>query len=128
MTDTDTTQAILGDAIQVVERIYWTVPGHYSPGDEFSTFEEAVEHARAQQVRIDIPQIESEPRWSRECVALRQSCRYAPKGIGSGQDAEVLRWEVYPDRVALVPAGQGGLNTKQAHDVANANPGSKGWA
>jgi len=116
------------DPIQVVERIYWTVPGDYSSGDEFSTFEKAVAHARAKQRRIDIPQIESEPRWSRVFVALRQTCRYAPTGVGSGQDAEVLRWEVYPDRVALVPAGQGGLSSEQAQAVADAKVGSKGWA
>lgn len=123
MTNADTTQPI-----QVVERIYWTMPGYYSSGDEFSTFEEAVAFARAKQVRIDIPQIESEPRWSRTFVALRQSCRYASGGIGIGNDAEILRWEVYPDRVALVPEGQGGMSTEQAQDVANAKPGSKGWA
>lgn len=114
--------------IQVVERIYWTVPGNYSPGEEFSTFEEAVAHARAKQVRIDIPQIESEPRWSRVSVALRQSCRYAAGGIGIGNDCEILRWEVYPDRVALVPEGQGGMTAEQAEAVANATPGHKGWA
>lgn len=128
MTNTDTTQPILGDAIQVVERIYWTVPGHYSSGDEFATFAEAVAHARAKQERIDIPQIEREPRWSRAFVTLRQSCRYASGGIGIGNDAEILRWEVYQDRVALVPTGQGGMTAEQAQDVANAKPGSKGWA
>jgi hypothetical protein len=123
MTDTDTTQPL-----QVVERIYWTVPAHYTSGEEFSTFEDAFAHARATQVRIDIPQIESEPRWSRACVALRQTCRYAPGGISVGNDCEILRWEVYPDRVALVPKGQGGLTTEQAQDVANTEPGRKGWA
>jgi hypothetical protein len=123
MTDTETTQQI-----QVVERIYWTVPGNYSPGPEFATFEEAVAAAREKQQRIDIPQIESEPRWSRACVALRQSCRYAPIGTASGNDSEILRWEVYPDRVALVPKGQGGLSTEQAQEVINAKAGSKGWA
>lgn len=126
MTDIDT-------PIQVVERIYWTVPSHYSSGEEFGTFEEAVAAARAGQVEFTYPgQGENGGDLvtrSRACVALRQSCRYAPQtGVGTGNDCEILRWEVYPDRVALVPEGQGGLTDEQATDVANAKASSKGWA
>lgn len=34
-------------------------------------------------------------------------------GIGDGTERELIRFEVYPDRVAIVPAGQGGLSDEQ---------------
>ena len=34
-------------------------------------------------------------------------------GIGEGTDRELARFEVYPDRVALVPPNQGGLSDEQ---------------
>lgn len=34
-------------------------------------------------------------------------------GIGDGTERELVRFEVYPDRVALVPDGQGGLSDEQ---------------
>jgi hypothetical protein len=38
-------------------------------------------------------------------------------GIGDGTERELVRFEVYPDRVALVPPNQGGLSEAQATKV-----------
>ncbi len=38
-------------------------------------------------------------------------------GIGDGTERELVRFEVYPDRVALVPANQGGLTDEQKAKV-----------
>lgn len=38
-------------------------------------------------------------------------------GIGDGTERELVRFEVYPDRVALVPDDQGGLSDEQKDKV-----------
>ncbi len=38
-------------------------------------------------------------------------------GIGDGVEKELVRFDVYPDRVVLVPAGQGGLSDEQKAKV-----------
>lgn len=38
-------------------------------------------------------------------------------GIGCGTDRELVRFEVYADRVVLVPPHQGGLSDEQAARV-----------
>jgi hypothetical protein len=38
-------------------------------------------------------------------------------GIGDGVDKELARFEVYPDRVVLVPPNQGGLSKEQEAKV-----------
>lgn len=85
---------------KIVKRIYWTHVGAYLPGDEYATFEEAVEAARATIVRFVY--FEGTPsekvNFSRAFVALRQAADYEG---GGGIDEELVRWEVYTDRVAL---------------------------
>lgn len=38
-------------------------------------------------------------------------------GIGDGIECELARFEIYPDRVVLVPRGQGGLSEEQKAKV-----------
>jgi len=49
---------------------------------------------------------------ARAFVAIRIEARVID-GIGDGTERELVRFEVYPDRVAVVPDGQGGLSDEQ---------------
>jgi hypothetical protein len=49
-------------------------------------------------------------------VAIRIEAKLID-GIGDGTDRELVRFEVYSDRVTLVPANQGGLSDAQAAKV-----------
>jgi hypothetical protein len=53
---------------------------------------------------------------AREFVAIRIEARLIG-GIGDGAECELARFEVYPDRVVLVPDGQGGLSDEQKAKV-----------
>lgn len=101
--------------LNVVESVYWTPAGN--PHPEYASFDDAVAGARDRQSRIDLDwpsRAGHAPRYSREFVALRQKCTYAPQeGVASGNDRELLRWEVFPECVVLVPDGQGGLTDEQ---------------
>lgn len=78
--------------------VRFSVPEHYTSGPEFDNFAEAVAYARKTP--------------GRSCVAMRQ--HWTVPGENGSRDSEILRWEVYPDRVVLVPKGQGGLSDEQA--------------
>ena len=78
--------------------------GHYGMFDETPTFEAAVKLARAN--------IAKHHGNAREFVAIRIEAAVID-GIGDGTDRELVRFEVYPDRVALVPVNQGGLSDEQ---------------
>ena len=78
------------------------VPGHYGLFDETATFHGAVEAARAQLAKGS----------ARAFVAIRIEAAVID-GIGDGTERELVRFEIYPDRVALVPADQGGLSDEQ---------------
>lgn len=82
--------------------IRFGVPGHYGLFDETSTFHAAVEAARAKLARGS----------ARAFVAIRIEAKVID-GIGDGTEHELARFEVYPDRVALVPPNQGGLSDEQ---------------
>ena len=73
-----------------VTNVRFAVPGHYTSGDEFATFEAAVEAARKGIVSFDYGG------HSRAFVDLR--CKTAD-GTGGSSDAPILRWEVFVDRV-----------------------------
>lgn len=125
--DTQTTQAPIEAMVNVVRRVYWTVCGTYSKGEEFETFEAAVEAAREKIETFDYP---SGSRDSRAFVALRQDARYAPQATASsGCDCELLRWEVFRDRVVQTPSGKGGLTDAQRGATAElVAAGKGGWA
>ncbi len=82
--------------------IRFGVPGHYGLFEETPTFDDAIKLARGK-------------------LAAGHACAYAAirieaeviDGIGDGTDREFARFDVYPDRVALVPRGQGGLSDDQ---------------
>lgn len=78
--------------------------GHYGLFDETPTFEAAVKLARAY--------IAKHNGNARGFVAIRIEAAVID-GIGDGTDRELVRFEVYPDRVALVPVEQGGLSDAQ---------------
>ena len=82
--------------------IRFGVPGHYGLFDETTTFNAAVEAARAKLAEGS----------ARAFVAIRIEAKII-NGIGDGTERELVRFEIYPDRVALVPADQGGLSDEQ---------------
>jgi hypothetical protein len=89
--------------------IRFGVPGPYGLFDEAASFAEAVSVARAKLVKGSM----------RAFVAIRIEAKVID-GIGDGTERELVRFEIYPDRVALVPAYQGGLSDEQkakAHEL-----------
>lgn len=110
--------------------VRFTVPSHY--GDactdgrwDWPTFEEAVTAARSTIETLDYGR--AGRRDSRAFVALRQGSRYAaPTSAGSGVDEELLRWEVFRDRVVLQPPGRG--LTDAESDAARAFACTEGLA
>lgn len=88
--------------------------GHYGLFYEAPTLETAVKAARE---KLAAGQ-------ARAFVALRivakvideisqSEIEYAVEARRHGTEREVVRFEVYPDRVALVPSNQGGLSDEQ---------------
>lgn len=82
--------------------IRFGVPGHYCLFDETETFRTAVEVARDKLAKGS----------ARAFVAIRIEATVID-GISAGTDQELARFEIYPDRVALVPPNQGGLSDEQ---------------
>ena len=78
------------------------VLGNYGQFDEAPDLATAIKTARANLAKSD----------TREFVAIRIEAAVID-GIGDGTDRELVRFEVYPDRVALVPVNQGGLSDEQ---------------
>lgn len=76
--------------------------GHYGLFDEAPTLDAAVRAARAKLADGH----------ARTFVAIRIEAKVID-GIGDGTERELVRFEVYPDRVALVPPNQGGLSDEQ---------------
>jgi len=55
---------------------------------------------------------------ARAFIAIRIEADFAhANAIGAGTERELARFEVYPDRVALVPVDQGGLTDEQKAKV-----------
>ena len=86
--------------------IRFGVPGHYGLFEETPTLEAAIARARENLAKGH----------ACACVAIRIEAKLID-GIGDGTDRELVRFEVYPDRVALVPRGQGGLSEAQEAKV-----------
>jgi hypothetical protein len=82
--------------------IRFGVPGHYGLFHEAGTFNAAVEAARAKLAAGH----------ARSFVAIRIEAKVID-GIGDGTERELVRFEVYPDRVVQVPVNQGGLSDEQ---------------
>jgi hypothetical protein len=80
----------------------YAVPEHYGSGDEFHLFSSALVAAREKLAAGH----------ARAFVTIRIAAEVID-GIGSGIDRELARFEVYRDRVALVPLEQGGLGDEQ---------------
>ncbi len=78
------------------------VIGHYGLFDETPTLAAAIGIARGKLADGH----------ARSFIAIRIEARLID-GIGDGTERELARFEVYPDRVALVPGGQGGLSDEQ---------------
>lgn len=78
------------------------VLGHYGLFDETPDLGAAIKAARAKLAEGH----------ARSFVAIRIEAAVID-GIGDGTDRELARFEVYPDRVALVPVNQGGLSDEQ---------------
>jgi hypothetical protein len=76
--------------------------GHYGLFDETPTLEAAIAAARGKLADGH----------ARAFVAIRIEAKLID-GIGDGTETELARFEVYSDRVALVPGGQGGLSDEQ---------------
>lgn len=85
-----------------VPGIRYAVPEHYRSGDEFYLFSSALTAARHQLATGH----------ARAFVAIRIAAEVIG-GIGHGTDRELARFEVYADRVVLVPTDQGGLSDAQ---------------
>jgi len=81
------------------------VLGHYGMFDETPDLASAIKAARAQLAKLPEGH-------ARAFIAYRIEAAVID-GIGDGTDRELVRFEIYPDRVALVPAGQGGLSDEQ---------------
>jgi hypothetical protein len=98
--------------------VRFVVPGHYTDSKNIDgrtwwpSFEEAVAAARSEQQPLT---------WgghTREFVDLRMSSSYAPfDGVSRGIDTMVIRWEVFPDRVAMQVVHS--LTDKKRDDVMN---------
>lgn len=103
----------MSNEIEIVERVYWTVCSSYGIGDEYPSFEAAVEAARAgiQEFNYGLDTVN----YSRAFVALRQKSNYPAdrESPASGIDHELRRWEAFLDRTVLIPEGQGGLTDEQ---------------
>lgn len=102
--------------------VRWTVPGSYGDqkiGGNWSwvTFDQAVAAARSEIHRFDYPGQNPDHTYSRAFVALRVEADCVGGIMGCGTDREILRFEVFRDRVALVPQGQGGLSDEQKAQV-----------
>lgn len=82
------------------------VLGHYGLFDETPTLGGAINAAREKLANGH----------ARAFVAIRIEARVID-GIGDGTERELVRFEVYPDRVALVPPDQGGLSDEQTAKV-----------
>lgn len=78
------------------------VLGHYGLFDETPDLAAAIKVARVKLAEGH----------ARAFVAYRIEAAVID-GIGDGTDRELVRFEIYPDRVALVPANQGGLSDEQ---------------
>lgn len=76
--------------------------GHYGLFNEALTFDGAVKVARERLAAGH----------ARAFVAIRIEAALID-GIGDGTERELVRFEIYPDRVALVPTNQGGLSDEQ---------------
>lgn len=86
------------------------VVGHYGLFDETPNLAAAIAIARE---KLAVGH-------ARATVAIRIEAKLID-GIGDGTERELVRFDVYPDRVALVPANQGGLSDEQQAKV-NALP------
>lgn len=82
--------------------IRFGITGHYGTFHEAPTFNAALAAARVQLAAGH----------TRAFVAIRIEAAVID-GIGDGIEKELVRFEVYPDRVALVPDDQGGLSNEQ---------------
>lgn len=82
------------------------VTGHYGLFYETIDLDTAIRNARVNLAHGH----------ARSFVAIRIEAKLID-GIGDGTDRELVRFEVYPDRVALVPDGQGGLSDEQKAKV-----------
>jgi hypothetical protein len=95
--------------LECTEVVYWVHVQRATTGVVCGSFETACGVARRAQRPLD---------WggsTREFVALRHSAAVPGRG---GVDRELMRWEVFPERVAvLVPTGQGGLTEEQRDRV-----------
>jgi hypothetical protein len=80
--------------------------GHYGLFDETPTLEAAIAAARGKLADGH----------ALAFVAIRIEAALIG-GIGDGIECELARFEVYPDRVVLVPGGQGGLTDEQKAKV-----------
>jgi hypothetical protein len=78
------------------------VLGHYGLFDETPDLVAAIKIARANLTKGH----------ARAFVAYRIEAAVID-GIGDGTERELVRFEIYPDRVALVPVNQGGLSDEQ---------------
>lgn len=78
----------------------------------YGTFTEALDLEAA----IKIARDELAAGHARAFVAFRIEADVID-GIGDGTERELVRFEVYPDRVALVPADQGGLSDEQKDKI-----------
>jgi hypothetical protein len=79
---------------------------HFGIFDEFVTFNDALRAARK---RIANGQLQV-------MISIRIDADII-NGLGCGTDRELMRFEVYFDRVTLVPSDQGGLTDDQRDSV-----------
>jgi hypothetical protein len=82
--------------------IRFGIVGHYGLFDETPTLVDAIIKARINLARGH----------GNACIAIRIEADLID-GIGDGIDRELARFQVYPDRVVLVPSDQGGLSEVQ---------------
>lgn len=99
----NTSTAIPGELLVLSGRgVRVGVLGHYGLFDETPDLAAAIKVARAKLAEGH----------ARAFVAYRIEAAVID-GIGDGTDRELARFEIYHDRVALVPVNQGGLSDEQ---------------
>ena len=99
----NTSTAVPGELLVLSGRgIRVGVLGHYGLFDETPDLAAAIKAARVKLAEGH----------ARAFVAIRIEAAVID-GIGDGTERELVRFEIYPDRVALVPADQGGLSNEQ---------------
>jgi len=85
----------------------WGIPGHYGLFEEHPSFEAALAAARGKLAAGH----------ARQFVVLRIEARTLNTAPAIGTHRALVSFEIYPDRVVLVPPDKGGMSDEQRDQV-----------